>query len=525
MLETNNRYQEYFNHFSKGISNKIQVYATERALKFSRYIFTIRKGKQQYGYCTHCNNEFETDRFIHNEKEVCPICGSECTVKASGRGRQNMVDEVYFTYYDKSLIKPGVITARGIYAVRDYRADYKNVETQYKDAALYIFEMGDSVMLSRYVAYTTWRKDFFYFDIGPWCLSKKVGNMYGRDHIASLNVAVDYSRTSIKTAVKNTPFQYSTWEKFNVLDMVTFFNLYSKYPCIEYITKLGFDYLIDEKLDGSRTYSAINWRGNSILKVMRLNKQDLKKLRDYSKTKRVSFCFLRLMQLSAKDESNLSLDEIAEIENSYGYYVKELEKILKYTSLRSANNYIRKQFKKYDKHYYNVSQALLTWRDYIADCQKLQLDLTRESVLFPKNLYTAHQNTIKQIKIRANKELDKKIRAAQKDLYKKYYFEHQGLIIRPAHDSGELIDEGRVLNHCVGTYAEKYAQGEDSLLFIRKISDPDKPYYTVELRKNVVIQVRGLRNCSPNEDVEQFIEAFKAEKLQGKKPVKVKVPA
>ncbi len=87
--------KDYIDHFPSGTSPAIEKYATNDVLRESRYIFTHREGKQQYGYCTHCGQEFRTERFAHNTKEQCPKCDSVCTVKSSGRGHSKMVDEAY----------------------------------------------------------------------------------------------------------------------------------------------------------------------------------------------------------------------------------------------------------------------------------------------------------------------------------------------------------------------------------------------------------------------------------------------
>ena len=151
------------------------------------------------------------------------------------------------------------------------------------------------------------------------------------------------------------------------------------------------------------------------------------------------------------------------------------------------------------------------------------MDLTRDNVVFPRNLYQAHQNTIEQVKIKANKALDNIIRNRAKKLAKEYGFEHNSLLIRPAKSTRELINEGKALNHCVGTYAKGYAEGDNVILVIRKASAPNKPYFTVEIRKNAIVQCRGLRNCSPDEKVQEFIEVYKSEKLQKKKSTKTKI--
>lgn len=518
MAKKYDEFQEYLDHFPSGISKKIKDYATEIVFRKSRYIFTYRDGKRQYGYCTHCRARFETHRFNHNTVALCPNCNNACTVKSNGRGRSSLIDEAYFVYYEKSVKNPQTIVARGFQAVRDYRGDVTQVKTQYLATAFYVFEMGNAVMLSRYGYYSmagtmeTWgtlhKRKSVYSNFGSMLNTKRI---------------LAYSRESLREAVQGTPFRFSTWESYNEEDMVRFLDLYTRYPCIEYLTKLDFDHLVKDKLNGDRTYSAVNWRGKTLFQVLRVSKTELKEIK--ARNIDVTFWFLKLLQLSRKDGSNLSPAEVYQIDISEGY-LDALKTVLKYTSLKKVASYLQKQCKKHAKHFKAQSQVLLTWKDYIADCIKLEMNLTKDSVRFPKNLYQAHQNTIKQIKIKADKELDKKIKDRLKGLNKQFCFEYQDLIIRPAQSTDELITEGKALNHCVGTYAKKYAAGDNVLLFIRKISEPDKPFYTMEIWGKEIIQVRGLKNCNPDKQVDEFVEAFKAEKLNKKKPEsRVRIPA
>ena len=89
-----NEVKEYLKHFGKKlITKEIEKFAIEEALKHSRYMFIERRGKerysydplteekmrlgkQQYGYCTYCNKEYETEVLKHNQKTICPVCGS-----------------------------------------------------------------------------------------------------------------------------------------------------------------------------------------------------------------------------------------------------------------------------------------------------------------------------------------------------------------------------------------------------------------------------------------------------------------
>lgn len=50
------------------------------------------------------------------------------------------------------------------------------------------------------------------------------------------------------------------------------------------------------------------------------------------------------------------------------------------------------------------------YRDYIEECQTLELDLNDKQVLFPKNLKQAHERTMAQIKFEKTKQIRKNSR-------------------------------------------------------------------------------------------------------------------
>ena len=83
------------------------------------------------------------------------------------------------------------------------------------------------------------------------------------------------------------------------------------------------------------------------------------------------------------------------------------------------------------------------------------------------------------------------------------------MIVQPKQLS-DIAYEGKALSHCVGGYAERHAKGALSIMFIRKKSEPDKPYYTMEVSADgKIVQVRGKRNIAPGEDVDALIKDYK----------------
>jgi hypothetical protein len=504
---------EYMRHFPKKFSKEMQDFATDEVFLNSRYLFYWREGKHKVGYCTHCRTTsgISTD-YTHNDTGFCPSCHSACTIKSAGRGRGKLIDNAFFVFYEKSILDPNVIVALAVDAYRDYRGGYRDVDTHYNLTALYYFEMDNSKMFNQDYCYHKRKYDYVEQKTVFSLLSRRQNNYW------RIKRELYCSRDSIKKAVAGTPFQYSCWEKYssNDTDMIKFFDLYSRYPCIEYLTKLEMYDLVKAKLDNYYTYGTVNWRGKTLQKVLRLPKEAINEIK---KAKiHVDPLFLKLLQLSIKDGSNLPAGSVSTIRYDYQHYFRELEKVLVYGSLRKITNFFNKQYTtKNNKHYRTKSEVLTTWRDYIADCKKLELDLRDESILFPSNLYEAHQRTIVQISAKEDKALNEKISKRIEKSLNKYCFEDSGLLIRPAESSMELIIEGKTLHHCVGGYAQSYAEGKTDILLIRKTDSPDTPYFTVEIWRGNLSQVRGNKNCQPGPDVDEFIKKFTEAKLTKKK--------
>lgn len=516
-----NEIKDYLKNFGKNlITKEIKEFAIEEALKHSRYMFIERRGKyrysydplteekislgkQQYGYCTYCNKEYETEGLKHNQETMCPGCGSTVKVKSSGISRKYLRDRAYFVHYEKSKIDKEVIVAKGIYVSRDYSGDYKKIVSDYTVEALYIFEIKNPIMLT---------KSF-------WNMQKREYVWGIRQKVFPLN---DFSgiirRTnieSIEKSIKDTPYQYSMYKEYLSYseDSLKYFELFSKYPRIEDLTKLGFKNLIETKLCNRPNYSAIYWRGKTVFKMLKINRSELKELREFDGRK--SAYFLKLYQLNSKEKNKLRLDELKNLEMQTEYNPNKLQEILKYTTMYKAFKYIQKQEELYIKKFYRAFLGVINdWIDYLRDCKKLELDIRKESVLFPKDLYKAHQNTIKQVKYQENKSLDEKIKQREEVINKKYYFEDKNYIIRAVKSIKEIIDEGATLHHCVGGYAKSHARGSTNILLIREKKNLNKPYYTMEIQNNRIVQVRGLRNCDPGKKLNKFLDQFKALRIE-----------
>lgn len=99
-----------------------------------------------------------------------------------------------------------------------------------------------------------------------------------------------------------------------------------------------------------------------------------------------------------------------------------------------------------------------------------------------------------------HKELEKKMEKLDKERAALNYEEDE-FIIRIPEKLSEIVTEGNALRHCVGGYTERHAMGNTTILFLRRKSEIDKPFYTIEVNRGNVVQIHGFGNrwlgCNP----------------------------
>lgn len=488
-------FEEFQRHFPKKISKSLVHYVTNTVLKESRYLFFKTVAGVQFAHCTHCNKRHRSViklKHKQEEKVTCPHCKSSCHVRAAGISRRYMEDKGVLVWYEKSRINPQAITARVMAVHRNYSESFKNVETKYHAGHMYLFEPGKS-------HYWDWggkRKTVFsafdaYFK----------GGSYPRF----------MSHANIRRAVKGTPFQYSTWDQFTkyenhryVSDMVEFFDLAARYPCIEYLSKLGFQKVIWTRLYRQSGLHAINWRGKTIDKVLRMSKQRINEIRqtglEWSPKE------LKYFQEQLKAGKTISAADafvLSKVDNdSCQSDLKKLELLAPKDTILF---YLLKQYRRNNQ--ISITTTLYDYKDYLGQCDELGLNLKEIRYLFPNDLHASHQKLTKRIKHKRDQELMRLIKNRQKEL-EHHKYEGEGLLIRPIQSLDELFAEGKALNHCVGGYAEQYAKGLTDLFVVRKANDPDKPYYTLQITDKSLTQCRGKKNSAMTPEVKAHVDRF-----------------
>lgn len=183
---------------------------------------------------------------------------------------------------------------------------------------------------------------------------------------------------------------------------------------------------------------------------------------------------------------------------------------------RRVIRYLARQKRRYPKD--NACRSTLS--DYWSAAEYLEMDLNDPEIRWPQRLKTAHDAaTGRRLEVMDAKRQKAAAAAAAARAKKfekrfetlsRYSWERNGILIRPARDEGELRAEGKALHHCVATYAEAHADGRSSIFFVRRASEPDKPWYTLNLdaERLTVKMDLGNHNCKTTPEVQAFEDAW-----------------
>lgn len=134
------------------------------------------------------------------------------------------------------------------------------------------------------------------------------------------------------------------------------------------------------------------------------------------------------------------------------------------------------------------------YRDYLEAAYQLGYCMEHSKVLWPERLYTAHDTIMAELATRYTEPSGKKVAANGMSRKQKYEFEMDGLRIIFPLTAQAIKREGKLLDHCVGGYAERHIKGVLTILFLRKSDQPGVPYVTIEMIGNQIQQIHGYRN-------------------------------
>ena len=157
-----------------------------------------------------------------------------------------------------------------------------------------------------------------------------------------------------------------------------------------------------------------------------------------------------------------------------------------------------------------------TYRDYLNMRNDLPNDVKKNFPLLPLDVKKYHDKVVPVYNrnriLKKEKELQETQKKYEEGPYKeaiKYEYSDENYSIIACKQIIDLLLEGNALSHCVGSYTNSVSQGKEYILFLRKNSDIDTPYFTVDLTpEKQVRQIHGKCNCNMSSEIEPFVKQW-----------------
>lgn len=510
----------------------------------------------------------ELDLSEHGDDCRCPACKEICRViNVKRRKISNLSQNKYLALF--LPVSSDDIWVRCIEISRRY-ADTQNKvkipETEYRELERYHMYRGGCDFYDKYsygLAYGEFHKMKIYRDAFLW--------NHGLYTEKYPYYALYY--TSDGTLVANpdhTFLKYSGWEHYEGahgynLPYMKYLAWYCRHPQLEMLAKMGHFNVIDEMcLRNTDNRAILNWNGkgpkelygldgNEYREFMRrktFGGPDLELLKAYKALKRrgvkafeaaASLCkFCDSTAYSCSQSKGLRREFLATCKKHKADPLQVMRYLERFHASTRGGCHCFPGL--------SMPAVYSMWSDYVAMSEYVNVSkaatkatqlgkkkIRPEKVdLMPKDLKAAHD---KLITVRDTKRRLERLSEIQKDAVRRsaehpkvneilsqikelYEYSSEDYIIRVPASVADIIVEGEVLGHCVGThgsgdrYLERIERKESYILFLRRASAPDAPWYTLEAEPNGTLRqkrTKGDRQDSGLELAMPFLKEWQNE--------------
>lgn len=474
------------------------------------FFYDYKRGsKNTSGICSACGREIRLSGIKQGNKAVCPHCKHELIAKPRSRRGCNMHDRETFEVIQN--MGDGRLVVHIIKAYYSYAADIPKANI-YENARQFIYQDTNGKLCTEHYYYS--RNSGLITD---WKTGIRPMYMMYQYHFEGDTCGHLYTK-NLPAVLSGTPWQYCTiadfYQRFHErMQALPYLRAHLEHLRLEHLSKVGF-YSVVSDLAYRNLTSCLDEAQNRTHKILGVAAEDVPFLRDID----ADLSILKIFQQYAgiKDRQRLLVWQLKhEVDRDILEILRHMtvHKFLQYMGMQYG--FLRLRRTPYGGLRYSSMQDLVSeYRDYLEICQNLKYDLKNSFVLRPKDLQKSHDKAAHRQKHKADVQTKRDFIAVYKGISEQLCFEKDGLKIICPSVPKDVIAEGHALHHCVGDYINRVVGKECIILFVRKSCEETKPYYTVEIRRKEVVQVRGIGNCAATPEVQVFIDAFKQQVLQ-----------
>ena len=524
--------EEALRHAGQLVTEKIEQRVQQG---LPHYIWMWGRGKEKSGICSHCHEvlsgreqlmgldwacndpylddleryPFATqgwnkrsrplgDAPIHGAAGYCPNCGAEITYRDMARGHDSLCDRLYYVDYRKSAEGPETMVMVGYEVAASWKKPLHEglpageiaPDISIEPCVICIFQRGRR------------GQRFMRKWLGPFRRAAQCNDCYmpfgKKSGIPYLRHRQDFKDALSGTWWGMIGDAVGLHEDQGAITRIPEMDAISSTPCVEYLAKLGMEELARVAIDRSPYRDCpLNLRGKDACSVLGISPDAWGWLKGHGKKPDVGY--LKIARLIDEKGIRLSLADIWQLSRVQGFHGISmlLERCRDAGPMRKCLRYILKK-----------GIGANDYADHLRILAELGLSPQDQEMAYPNDFRRIHALLSQRIKVRVDRAAAEKLAAFLESL-RGYCFSAYGLVLNPIPTIPDVVKEGQALHHCVGTYANRYANGQTILCTLREENALDTPLYTVEFSTltGSMVQCRGDHNRTRPQD-EERLEGF-----------------
>lgn len=473
-----------------------------------RYITYTRQGNTIHGRCSHCQQYVTIPAkkgMKHHSEVKCPACGVKAQLYASGRSASGRIAMTAYAIVANRIDEGLLLRCVPVSQTIDLGFGERTYTVQ-SEIALYVVGIKGDISLEW--LYNNTAREYY------WDKAREPSMM----HTPYFKCGLLYT-ANLYRELRGTVWQHSALELLSkALPSVgeqtisSYLDLARRDPFVERLMRVGLYNLAVHKstyYNYSRVYSTqsvldttqkklhralgVQRADMPLLRRLNVDEDELRlyrRIRDRTQHPERLIKHLRSIRITPQSLDGI-IDRIG---------AQHIERLL-YT-------YVPAQMTESPEIYTGAHTVINDYRDYLAQCTELNRDLDDTSNLWPSDLHKRHTELSQLITRKKAMIQDKAVRHRWKTEHRDYEYTSSGFTVLMPRNASEIINEGKVMCHCVATYADRVARGETTILFVRSTADRSKPLATAEVHNGVTRQIRGKKNSTPDAALMAFWEEY-----------------
>lgn len=519
----------------------VDAFVDEKRDFFEKWmLFETIKPKYRRYTCSHCGYTFEHDakafrdidtphdlywdRVTVNDRVCCPECNRVMQVKNRKTFTPPFASRAFAIFVP---VSEDDIWVRCFYLYKDYKRSDTKVFAD--ETEIYHLQPGKAEMWARYNGWGLGERferrsriiEPFSYNHGAWC--------------EKYTYTAEWIERDGRRDIGDTFLRYCAWDKYAArfpytMPLLKYLCAYARFPQIEVLCKVGVFDAVNELVEsGKENKRIMDWNAKTPWGMHRLTKQEYKVW-----TSGAYHCDLQILKLYKRIRGKSERDfETAKLLLGAVGGLGDAERmiVLARRASRSPREIVRYFEKIKDENnkracrwgHVMTYQVYQQWRDFMDMLHELKED--DKANPFPRDLKKAHDALVLRLdqkrKEEHDREIDKKfadVTAIYTKIAEKYAYENGKYAVVVPRNAAEVLRDAEKLLLCTAMsergmmrYFGRIRRNETYILFLRRVSEIEKPWYALEIEPGGTIRQKrskGDEQYSDLQDAEPFLREW-----------------